>query len=323
MKAVLFDPMRDTFLMLLLVSGLFLGSQRTLAQEAGQVTAAFVPDTPAPLIGQPFKLALAVKAPKAAIVTLPELTEDFPPFMVREVGEVIAKVDGEQATYQQTLTVILWRPGQYETPDLFVQYQLPETSEVFNLPVDKAVLNVPSVLQEGDANLRPFKAQIYLPYLSPWLVAGLIVLGGAAAFGVRRLAKSGRVRLLVLRPTASAVLSPAERAVDQLKRLQARNLPPETLFPQVTDCLRVYLEHRFEIPAPDLTTLELIHQLQASNLLPERRQRELQQLLERADLVKFARVQPDQQVSSRFIEAAVKWVEVTDNAAEVSDEVTA
>lgn len=294
----------------------------TVAQEANQITAAFVPDNSAPLIGQPFKLALVVKAPKEAIITLPDLSADFPPFMVKEVGEVVASIEGDQAVYQQILTVVLWRPGQYETPGLFVQYQFPETTEIFNLPVEKVAITVPSVLQEGDTDLRPLKPQIYLPYLSPWIIMAVIALALLIVFALRYLVKSRLLKLPASRALPAASQSPGMAAMQELRRIRGQELPPEKMFPQVADCLRLYLERRFDIPAPDMTTLELMLRLHTNSLLPDRRRRELQHLLERADLVKFARIQPEQHVSHRFVEVAYKWVETTENTLE-KDEVVA
>jgi hypothetical protein len=75
------------------------------------VSANFVAELGAPLIGQPIDLVLTINVPADATVTLPTFTADWPPFMIREIGEVSVSTNAGRTTYQQHLSVILWRPG--------------------------------------------------------------------------------------------------------------------------------------------------------------------------------------------------------------------
>jgi len=54
------------------------------------------------------------------------------------------------------------------------------------------------------------------------------------------------------------------------------------------DILREYIQTRFGLPAGDLTTAELINQMGEQQMLRTARLKELEYLLEQADLAKFA-----------------------------------
>lgn len=258
-----------------------------------------------PLVGQPVELSLIADIPTGAVViTWPEFPADWPPFDVRSVSEL--SISGTQ--YRQILTVILWIPGEYRTPETTIVYQLAGNPEPQVLSIEPAFFSVPSVLNGQDTALRPFKPQISLPYLSSLvIVVGAVGVVGLAFAAVRYLwfLRANRVT----RSGAEDGLGPAaQAALAELRRIAARDLTPEQLYATAADCLRTYIHDQMTIPAHDLTTAELMESLH----LPEALQRELHRLLEQADLVKFARYRPGSDSAQRYLEVAGKWVRAAD-----------
>jgi hypothetical protein len=205
---------------------------------------------------------------------------------------------------RQTLTVILWEPGDYQTPALSVRYQAPGASPQ-EIPVQAAFITVPSVLKAGDTALRPLKAQISLPYFPLWwLPAAGIVLIGAWLWRRRQ--------ILTLQPSGSvADETPASAAL--LAFREADKLYPPAAFAALSEGLRRYLERRFQVHAEEMTTEELARALRSKTLLSERRQRELHHLLQQADLVKFAPIEPSQKSAARALGVARGWVEAVES----------
>jgi hypothetical protein len=80
------------------------------------------------------------------------------------------------------------------------------------------------------------------------------------------------------------------------------------LYPLVADHLRAYLQNRSGIIITDLTTQEIMSALKTQSSLSEASRRLLEQILEQADLVKFARFAPDDTQGTRYINAAIRWV---------------
>ncbi len=80
---------------------------------------------------------------------------------------------------------------------------------------------------------------------------------------------------------------------------------------EVTDILREYIEHIFEIPAPEMTSEEIIEHLKDLRIKQKETWNGLRQIFQLADLVKFAkwRAMPEEQELS--LKNAYKFVEDT------------
>ncbi len=82
----------------------------------------------------------------------------------------------------------------------------------------------------------------------------------------------------------------------------------------VSQILRCYLEDLYGIPAPDLTTAEVIAQMTAQGLVTEHIER-CRQLLREADLVKFAQFQPTLAEAQELIPRVRAFIELTSPSA--------
>ena len=75
--------------------------------------------------------------------------------------------------------------------------------------------------------------------------------------------------------------------------------------------MRVYLEERFELRAPDRTTEEFLRDLQKTSALNEAQKASLSGFLEQCDLVKFARFEPTEAALRELHESALRLVHET------------
>jgi hypothetical protein len=280
-----------------------ISTQASMAQDA---SAQFTSNKGEPLIGEPFELTLTVNAPSDADITIPAFPSEWPPFMVRKVGEAQVDKSGGRTVLRQTLTVILWQPGDYQTPLLSVRYQMSGVSPQ-EVSVQPAFITVPSVIMAGDTTLRPLKPQVSLPYFPLWFV--LLPAAGFVLVGVWLWS---RRKLPALQGTgARADEIPSSAAL--LTFHQADSLHPPAAFVALSDGLRRYIERRFQVHAEEMTTEELARALRSKSTLSERRQRELHRLLQQADLVKFAPIEPSHMAASRALEVARGWVEAVES----------
>lgn len=140
-----------------------------------------------------------------------------------------------------------------------------------------------------------------------WRLAGLValillvvVLIGAALFVA--------VRLLVRRAKERR-MSPIERAWVELDRLLKRQLPAhgryKDFYVELTMVVRRYVQRKYGIRAPNLTTEEFFHELRAAKLstqLPS--MEDLGRFLESADMVKFAGVEATPEMAADATESA-------------------
>lgn len=281
------------------------------------VSARFVAQNLAPLVGQPVELVLIVQVPAGAIVNWPDFPEEWSPFLVRAVGEKEIVSGGSGQTIRQILTVVLWQPGDHETPDLTLDYQLAGQTETRQIITEKAFFSVSSVLDLEDLTLRPLKPPVSLPYVSPLLVlvtaAGLV----SAVFAGRRWRHRPTAGLR--RVVAPSDLHPAAQAALNRIRRAADNPQAEESYRVAADALRGYVGQRFGLPAPEWTTGELVAAMETHPELALRRLRELGHMLEQADLVKFAAMQPRTKAAQRLLGAAYQWIEQVDRAAGIAE----
>jgi hypothetical protein len=282
---------------------LFVSCLTVRGQE--EVSANFTAELGAPLIGQPIDLLLTVDAPADATVTLPTFTSDWPPFAIQQIGEVNESTNAERTTYQQHLSVILWLPGDYQTPVTQIIYTLPNATDQQQIDVQPAYFAVKTVLNPDDLNLRPSKPPVSMFYISPFML-GLVTL---VLVLLMVFAWSRRKKLMLSIVTETNTLHAAARAaLAEFKKVHVMNPAPAVVYENVSNALRRYIQGRFAVSAEELTTHELMSDLVNLQTLSDRRKRELGYLLEQSDLVKFARMQPQPKSAEKILNVAQQWV---------------
>jgi len=158
-----------------------------------------------------------------------------------------------------------------------------------------------------EVDIRPAQPPVELP--SDWDGA----LGLAWLLALVALAYYAWRRWLRPRPTPAPADSepPHTRAREQLRAALALLGRPEPFCVRISQVLRVYLEERLDLRAPERATEEFIEELRASALLDLPHKQRLAEFLERCDLVKFARYEPGEPELRDLYDAAVQLVDAT------------
>jgi len=266
----------------------------------------FTAEIGSPLIGEPVDLLLTIDVPEGSTVTFPQFPREWPPFIVQATGDVGVNTNGGRTIYLQRLTVSLWRPGDYQTPEISIEYQLPNSPDKRQMVLESAYFVVKSVLNPDDLNLRPLKPPVAMFYISPLAVgAALAGLGLVGYFVWSRRKKFGFMKG---EGQAGGFHVSARWVLEALKRVDSADLAAPKVYALVSDALRHYVQERFGVQAEGMTTAELAERLHGNQELSEKRQRELAYLLDQADLVKFARMQPPSKSADKMLIVAQRWV---------------
>ena len=106
------------------------------------------------------------------------------------------------------------------------------------------------------------------------------------------------------------------RAKQKLQEALALIAQPKPFCILVSDTIRAYLEEQFDFRAPERTTEEFLHELQATDLLSPEQKESLGQFLESCDLVKFARYEPGEPELRELHDSAVRLIEETEPQSE-------
>jgi len=259
------------------------------------------PDTV--LIGQPFSLFIKVVAPKGVRFEFPSGPDTATQNGVRPIelrGEKIVTMLGDTAVALYHL--VAWDIGTQPLrfPDVRVTFEGQERRP----PLGGASVFVKSVLP-ADTSLRvprPARPLIVLPVFNwlRWLALLAALIAIALAWWAWRRYRN--------RPKPP--VDPYVRAQQEFARIEARRLletgEPEEYFAAMVDVTREYLAARVPGVRRSDTTRELLRRMQPR----EGVEAELPRLLDRADMVKFARADAAQQEAR---EAGAQLRAIVDN----------
>ena len=259
------------------------------------------PDTV--LIGQPFSLFIKVVAPKGVRFEFPSGPDTATQNGVRPIelrGEKIVTMLGDTAVALYHL--VAWDIGTQPLrfPDVRVTFEGQERRP----PLGGASVFVKSVLP-ADTSLRvprPARPLIVLPVFNwlRWLALLAALIAVALTWWAWRRYRN--------RPKPP--VDPYVRAQQEFARIEARRLletgEPEEYFAAMVDVTREYLAARVPGVRRSDTTRELLRRMQPR----EGVEAELPRLLDRADMVKFARADAAQQEAR---EAGAQLRAIVDN----------
>ncbi len=159
----------------------------------------------------------------------------------------------------------------------------------------------------GTNDIRPIKPPVGVPNPWTWVfwTAGiLLTLALIAVALIVWLAKQKRRAIPVPVP-------PHVRARQKIDAALQLIGDPRTFCIAVSDAVRVYLEERFNLRAPERTTEEFLRDLQKTSVLTAQQKESLASFLEQCDLVKFARFEPPESLLRELHEAALRLVHET------------
>ena len=142
-----------------------------------------------------------------------------------------------------------------------------------------------------------------------WILAIIVVLG-IAAYVIYFVTKK-KTPFAFAQPKP---VPPYEKALQELNQLRSEKLCEQgrerDFYTRLTDILRIYLQGRFGINAMEMTSTQIRNTLQ-SNEETRLSKRHMEQVLEIADFVKFAKVRPLPDDNVRAFNSAMQFIEDT------------
>ena len=271
-------------------------------------------------IGDPVNLRLEVTAEPGVELLMPEfgsalerfaILEFVPRERIDEAGRTKASQayrlqapsSGQHAIPPITVEFVDRRPGQRAAPD---------DEDAFEVLTERLVFEVKSVVPAGAGDdLRPVAGRLEPLALSvdpglPWLTMFVLVLAAMGGltwwwYRVRRV---------------DTPQSAYQLAMERLVVLEDAPLPSgresmDRFFVELSSLVRRYLEGRFLLHAPELTTEEFLDVVATSPDLARDHRGFLQSFLRDADQVKFAGHVPERQDVQRVLGAVRRFLEQT------------
>jgi hypothetical protein len=265
-------------------------------------------------IGQRFRYTVEVTAPTGIEILLAQPTEKLGDFEIVDFGDAKPVERDGKTVITRWFQLVGYATGNFLVKSPPVRYRLPG-EDLTEAPTDETLVEIASVLtREPNANdIRDIKppADPPIDWRPYYLIAGALAVLALIAFVVLRvLRRPGRL------PAGPPPRSAHEIAHEELARLRARGLPEQGAFKEyysaLTGIVRGYLEHRFRLRAPEMTTEEfLMVTARAGAALQSGHRALLGDFLGESDLVKFARHHPTLADADRAFGAAERFVDET------------
>ncbi|MFK7898134.1 MAG: hypothetical protein AB8G23_20045 [Myxococcota bacterium] len=285
-----------------------------------------------PEIGDVLELSLEVRAEAGVEVLMPEFGEALGRFEIVDFAPS-EELDASGAPIaRQRYRLQPARSGLQTIPSLRVEFvdrrpgqpATPEGEDAFEILTERITLEVKPILAaDAPLELRPPHPDLgrrstgWGPWWA-WLLGILAVAALAAPFVWRawatmRVQARQRSAYEVARTELDALLSAGLPGADRM----------DGFYVELTQIVRSYLEDRFALRSPELTTQEFLMVMGRSPDLARSHQQLLRDFLEQADLVKFAGHRPSEEVVAESVAAAERFLEDTRELSRVGDSVLA
>jgi hypothetical protein len=218
---------------------------------------------------------------------------------------------------QNTMTIAIYNEGAFSIPgpevvaDPKVEF-LPVNGQILNIQVTEKMLSDSLALHPiKDIMIEEANISDYLKYIYGLLVA--LALAGIGYYFYKRKKNqenTPKYQEPIILPTAD------EKAMEALTVLKTKQLWQQGYIKEyqssLTEIIRTYLEDRYDFDALEMTTEEIIAQLKSTGF-DQQYKDNLKEILQVADLVKFAKATPDENIHQIFMDKAVDFVINTKN----------
>ena len=276
------------------------------------VKAIATPDTTT--IGTRMRYEVTVSAPPGVEVVVAHPAERIGDMDIVDFGtEPPVHTPDGRIVFKRWWQLVAWSPGHHLLSSPEVRYR-PQGGELATAPKDDVGVTVESLLERAkdQSDIRDIKPPDPIPvdWRPYYAIAGVLAV---------LLAIGALVYRLRMRPRRAAPapppLPPHVIAIRALESLRARSLVEHGAFKEfyssLSDIVRRYLEDRFRVRAPEMTTEEFLLVTSRDGRLAPPHRRLLGEFLTESDLVKFARHLPTMADSERAFDAARRFVEDT------------
>ncbi|MGB0931277.1 MAG: LPXTG cell wall anchor domain-containing protein [Chitinophagales bacterium] len=292
-------------------------------------------------VGEQVKLQLVAEYAPDMQVQFPLLKLDGELIEVAEIGDIDStRLENDLIRNLQVIMVQAWDTGQYVIPSMRFSYVDSDKNIKGQFATEELIFFVTSPLENAlptpnpqdsaavaGAEIRDIKAIKDVPFTwrdaVPYVLMGLVALliaGGFYFWWRKRKEKEASAAAYVPPPRPAH-----EVAFEKLQFLEGEKYwqqgDVKKYYSELTNIVREYLEGRYDILALESTTDEILQDLKEEEFEAELWSK-LKNMLQTADLVKFAKAKPDIEKHSHYLANAKEIVRVTKKTISLSEKAT-
>lgn len=249
-------------------------------------------------LGDQVKLLMVVEQEAGTRIEFPQLPDSIQKIEILKKSKIdTSKLEGTRIQLKQSLLVTCFDSGAHYIPPFYFKFKSGDrTDSIRSNDLTLFVKFPPVDLKRGPADIKkPFSAPVTFKEIAPWLL-GIILIGAILFLIIYAISRRNKNRPLFQRPPKPK-LPPHIIALQELDKLKTEQLwqheKVKDYYTRLTDIIRVYIEDRFEIAAMEQTTFEILNGFKGlQTQIDVKSSTELKEILELADLVKFAKLAP-------------------------------
>ncbi len=263
-------------------------------------------------IGDKVRYTITISADKDIEIELPVFEQNLGDFAVKDFAKS-ERAFFNKKTITQWYLLDTYTAGKYTLPKAVIKYKKDKAQVWSLIDGNQQEVEVKSMLDKSDARLqvRDIKPPVNLPV--EWLkfiilgVVAIVISGGVLAY--RYLRKKRIIQ-------ASSFKRPAhEIACEQLEALRAKDYisrgQVKEYYSEISMIIRYYLENRFILRAPEMTTEEFLFYVRDDSTLTVEHKALLREFLLCCDLVKFAKYAPSKEEIGSVFDSAKNFISQT------------
>lgn len=250
-------------------------------------------------LGDQIKMILVAEYPAGSVLTFPQLKDSLANGI-----EVLSRIPADSSKLgdgiiqkRQSYIITAFDSGPHPiAPFLFALHGKTPPDSLRSNPVTLFV-KVPSVdLKKGFADIKkPYGAPVTFKEIAPWIL-GFLLLACIVFLIIYAISRKRRNIPLFILPSKPK-LPPHVIALGELDKLKEEQLwqhdKVKDYYTRLTDIIRVYLEDRYNVPAMEQTTHEILGDFKGENSqIKGKLYVGLEKTLTISDLVKFAKYTP-------------------------------
>lgn len=290
------------------LSGFAAGAEEPRITVRGEV------DRDSVTIGDKIKYTITVVTEKDMEVRFPDFPDTLGNFTVRDFGSKERRFFGKK-TFIKWYLLDTYASGTQAIPGAVVDYRQKGEEEWHQAKADEIEIEVKSVLNDEAADIRDIKGPVNLPRrMNPYVIASVIA--GILIIGLLWFLITKRKKKKKIIPTRPA----HEIAFERLRALKSKDYIGQgrikIFYGELSLIVRHYLEDRFALRAPEMTTEEFLAMLKGAGQLSRGHKGLLRDFLFHCDLVKFAKYGPTENEIDKNLISAENLVEQTKNRIE-------
>jgi hypothetical protein len=250
-------------------------------------------------LGDQIKMILVAEYPVGASISFPQLKDSLPNGIdvISKFPRDSSKLGDGILQMRQIFMITAFDSGPHPIAPFLFALRSKITPDTLRSNSLRLFVKVPPVdLKKGFADIKkPYGAPVTFKEIAPWIL-GIILLASIIFFiiyAINRRKKNIPLFSLPQKPK----LPPHVIALTELDKLKEEQLwqhdKVKDYYTRLTDIIRRYLEDRYEVPAMEQTTYEILSEFKGDNSqIKGKLYSGLQRTLDTSDLVKFAKYTP-------------------------------